>query len=128
MAEPKLHGVPAEKAKRSRSEQDARTVSLQLLSEGQRLFALGKVLDARKRFFAAMDGPVPEVLLALARSFDTHYLGKLQAPDGAPDMSRATALYERAAERGSQEAKAELERIRRPQGGQPPPAEAPAQR
>lgn len=119
---------------RPRSEQDARMVSLQLLSEGSRLFTLGKVLEARKRYFAAMDGPVPEVLLALARTFDVFYLSKLQQPDGAPDMARALALYERAAERGSVEAKADLQRIRGEPAGQPgeqqavPPASAPPQR
>ena len=112
---------PADRAKRTRSDNDARTVSLQLLAEGQRLFAIGKVMEARRRYFAAMDGPVPEVLLSLARSFDTHYLSRLQNPDGAPDMTRALALYERAAERGSAEANADLARIR--SGSQQPPPE-----
>lgn len=103
---------PADRASRTRSDSDARTVSLQLLAEGQRLFAIGKVMEARRRYFAAMDGPVPDVLLALARSFDTHYLSRLQNPDGAPDMTRAMALYERAAERGSPEANADITRIR----------------
>ena len=83
-----------------------------LLLEGQRLFNQGRVLDARRRFIAAMNGPVPEVLLALARSYDTYYLSRLPAADAAPDMQRALVLYERAVERGAIEANADLERTR----------------
>lgn len=83
-----------------------------LLSEGQRLFNQGRVLDARRRFIAAMNGPVPEVLLALARSYDTYYLSRLPTADAAPDMQRALVLYERAVERGAIEANADLERTR----------------
>jgi len=45
-----------------------------LLAEGLALFEAGKVVQARRRFIGAMNGPVPEVLLALARSYDTYYL------------------------------------------------------
>ncbi len=83
-----------------------------LLLEGQRLFDQGRVLDARRRFIAAMNGPVPEVLLALARSYDTYYLSRLPIADAAPDMQRALVLYERAVERGAIEANADLERTR----------------
>lgn len=90
---------------------DAVTVE-RLLVEGQRLFEAGKVLEARRRFIAAMNGPVPEVLLALARTYDTYYLSRLPAADAAPDMQRALVLYERAVERGAIEANADLERTR----------------
>jgi hypothetical protein len=102
--------VPA--APRTPPEAPDPTVTERQLEEGRKLFAEGKVIEARKRFIAAMNGPVPEALLALARSFDTHYLSLLPSSDGAPDMARAHDLYERAGERGAAEAVADLERIR----------------
>ena len=90
---------------------DPRAVA-QLLADGQGLFEAGKVKEARRRFIAAMNGPVPEVLLALARSYDTYYLSRLPSADAPPDMQRALVLYERAAERGAVEANADLERTR----------------
>lgn len=96
------------------------------LEEGRKLFALGKVIDARKRFIAAMNGPIPEALLALARSFDTFYLSQLPSSDGAPDMSRALTLYERAQERGSTEAAADIERVKAIFAAQKNPAPTPA--
>lgn len=83
-----------------------------MLSEGQAFFDSGKVLQARRRFIAAMNGPNPEVLLALGRSYDTYYLSRLPASDAAPDMQRALVLYERALERGANTATADLERTR----------------
>jgi len=83
-----------------------------MLSEGLALFEQGKVVQARRRLVAAMNGPVPEVLLALARSYDTYYLSRLPTADGAPDMQRALVLYERALERGAKEAAPDLERTR----------------
>jgi len=84
----------------------------EMLAEGLALFDQGKVTQARRRFVAAMNGPVPEVLLALARSYDTYYLSRLPTSDGAPDMQRALILYERALERGAGEAAPDLERTR----------------
>lgn len=76
------------------------------------MFAAGKVLDARKRFIAALNGLSPDATLAFARTFDTHYLSKLQSSDGAPDMQRALQLYTSAVERGSTEARPDLDRTR----------------
>lgn len=84
----------------------------EMLAEGLTLFEQGQVVQARRRFVAAMNGPVPEVLLALARSYDTYYLSRLPTADGAPDMQRALVLYERALERGAKEAAPDLERTR----------------
>jgi hypothetical protein len=84
----------------------------EMLAEGQTLFDQGKVVEARRRFVAAMNGPVPEVLLALARSYDTYHLSRLPTADGAPDMQRALVLYERALERGAKDAAPDLERTR----------------
>ena len=86
--------------------------SAKMLSEGQSLFDSGKVLQARRRFIAAMNGPNPEVLLALGRTYDTYYLSRLPASDAAPDMQRALVLYERALERGANSATGDLERTR----------------
>lgn len=91
---------------------DRRLISRELVAEGQRLFSMGQVMEARKRYFAAMDGMIPEVLLALARSFDGHYISKVPHPDGVQDLVRARALYERAAEHGSKDAVADLARIK----------------
>jgi hypothetical protein len=83
-----------------------------MLAEGLALFEQGKVVQARRRFVAAMNGPVPEVMLALARSYDTYYLSRLPTSDAAPDMQRALILYERALERGAGEAAPDLARTR----------------
>lgn len=90
---------------------DVQTTEVQL-EEGRTLFAAGQVIESRKRFMAALNGPIPEALLALARSFDTFYLSQLPRSDGAPDVTRATILYERAVERGSVEAQADLARLK----------------
>lgn len=83
-----------------------------MLLEGQTLFDSGKVVHARRLFMAAMNAPVPDVMLALARSYDTYYLSRLPSSDAAPDMQRALVLYERAMERGAADAAADLERTR----------------
>lgn len=83
-----------------------------MLADGKALFEAGKVVEARRRFLAAMNGPLPDVLLALAKSYDTYYLSRLPAADAAPDMQRALVLYGRAVERGAVEANADLERTR----------------
>ena len=88
------------------------SVHARLLAQGRQLFAAGKVLDARKRFISAINGLSPEATLALGRTFDTHYLSQLKSSDGAPDMQRALQLYQSAVERGSADAKADLDRTR----------------
>lgn len=91
---------------------DDPAIVAELLAEGQALFDAGQVVQARRRFIAAMNGPVPEVLLALARSYDTYYLGRLPSSDAAPDMQRSLVLYERALARGAPTAEPDLERTR----------------
>lgn len=90
-----------------------------LLAEGRQLFDKGKVIEARKRIIAALNGLSPNATLALARTFDTHYLSKLPSSDGAPDMQRALQLYQSAVDRGATDANADLERIRQTLGLQP---------
>lgn len=86
--------------------------AVRMLTEGETLFEAGKVVQARRLFMAAMNGPVPDVVLALARSFDTYYLSRLPSSDAPPDMQRALVLYERAMERGAINAAGDLERTR----------------
>ena len=89
-----------------------RDESVRLVTEGQQLFDEGKVVEARRRFIAALNGLSPEATLALARSFDTHYLYKLAKSDGAPDMQRALQLYQSAVQRGAKDAQEDLDRLR----------------
>lgn len=117
---------PPPATKSEQAAQDSRMITAELLAEGRRLFGLGMVIEARKRFFAATDGAKPEVLLALARTFDIHYLGALQKPDGAPDMDRALALYRKAAEQGAQEALEDIARIEKASAPAPAPVSTPA--
>jgi hypothetical protein len=91
---------------------DDPTAAAKMFSDGQALFDAGKVVQARRLFIAAMNGPLPDVMLALARSYDTYYLSRLPTSDAAPDMQRALVLYERALERGATNAAADLERTR----------------
>jgi hypothetical protein len=91
---------------------DDEATAAKMLSEGQALFDAGKVAQARRLFVAAMNGPIPDVMLALARSYDTYYLSRLPASDSAPDMQRALVLYERAMERGAVNAATDLDRTR----------------
>ncbi|MFV0298079.1 MAG: hypothetical protein ACK5JT_18400 [Hyphomicrobiaceae bacterium] len=84
-----------------------------LLMDGRALFEAGRVAEARRRFLVAMSSPHADVLLALARTYDTYYLSRLPAVDAAPDMQRALVLYQRAVAQGSVEANADLERTSR---------------
>ena len=105
-------GSPASPAEASPAADPPVSVNARLLEQGRQLFAAGKVLDARKRFISAINGLSPEATLALGRTFDTHYLSQLKSSDGAPDMQRALQLYQSAVERGSADAKADLDRTR----------------
>lgn len=118
--------APPPTSKPDRAAEDSRVITAELLAEGRRLFGLGMVIEARKRLFAAMDGAKPDVFLALARTFDIHYLSGLQKPDGAPDMDRAMALYRKAAEQGAQEALEDIARIEKASLPAPVPVPSPA--
>ena len=98
-----------------------REASGRLVAEGQQLFLDGKVVEARRRFIAALNGLSPEATLALARSFDTHYLYKLAKSDGAPDMQRAMQLYQSAVQRNAKDAQEDLDRVRATLGLQKQP-------
>ena len=83
----------------------------QLLEEGRSLFRSGEVLAARERYVAALNAPLPEVLLELARTYDPNYLAKLAKADADADVERARALYEQSMTLGSQAAQADLARL-----------------
>jgi TPR repeat protein len=91
---------------------EGRATAAKMLSDGEALFGAGKVVEARRLFTAAMNGPIPDAMLALARTYDTYHLTRLPSSDAAPDMQRALLLYERAMERGALNAAADLERTR----------------
>jgi len=82
-----------------------------LLQEGRALFQQGKVLAAREKFVGALTAPLPDVLLALARSYDPNYLDTLPNPDADADVDRARALYEQAVALGSTAAEEDLGRL-----------------
>src|SRR5262249_44149144 len=73
--------TPASAVDQSLPLADDPTAATQMLSEGEALFDVGKVQEARRLFMAAMNGPVPDVLLALARSYDTYHLSRLPSSD-----------------------------------------------
>lgn len=105
--------------------------SKRLLAEGNRLFAAGDVVKARERFLAAMNGPIPEVMLVFARSYDPYYLSRLPRSNAAPDPQRAVTIYEGAVRQGSTDAEADLQRLRKslatsPAGTPIPPRSAPS--
>lgn len=83
----------------------------QLLEEGRSLFRAGEVLAARERYVAALNAPLPEVLLELARTYDPNYLDRLPKSDADADLDRARALYEQAVTLGSKPAEADLARL-----------------
>jgi hypothetical protein len=90
----------AQPAPRTAPAPDERATSRQLLADGRQLFAAGKVVDARRRFIAALSGSSPEATWALAQSFDPHYLADLKNNDATADAERAFLLYQSAVERG----------------------------
>lgn len=112
LSKPAPETVDSIQAANERARLEARIISRQLYEEGERLISMGRVIEGRTRLFAAMEGANPDVLLALARSFDAFYLSKLGSSDGAPDPVRAVALYQRAIERGSQQAAEDLARLK----------------
>ena len=76
------------------------------------MFLTGKVVDARRRFIAALSGSSPEATWALAQSFDPHYLSQLTSNDSTPDAERALLLYQSAIERGARGAQVDLDRLK----------------
>ncbi len=89
-----------------------RLQSARLIAEGRKLFERGQVIEARRRYIAALNSLSPEATFALAQTFDTHYLAKLPASDGAPDVGRAFQLYTTAVDKGLKEAEPDLARLR----------------
>lgn len=99
-----------------------RLQTARLVAEGKKLLQEGKVIEARRRFIAALNALSPEATVELARSFDTFYLSKLATSDGAPDMQRALRLYQTAIERGAKDAESDIARVKAALAGQALPA------
>jgi hypothetical protein len=76
------------------------------------LFEAGKVIEARKQLSALLDAMPAEANLALAQTFDPHYLTKLKASDAPADLGRALQLYTTAMQSGSKDAEPDLARLR----------------
>ena len=87
------------------------------IQQGRELFRRGQVLRARETFLVAVTEAPASMLLELARTFDTRYLSTLTTSDGQADPQRALSLYEEAVKHGSQEAGAEIDRLRREHPG-----------
>jgi hypothetical protein len=75
------------------------------------LFRGGEVLAARERYVAALNAPLPEVLLELGRTYDPNYLDRLPRSDADADIERARALYEQVSTLGSKAAEVDLARL-----------------
>ena len=113
LASPPSQGRPAPLAQAVRR---TPVSGAQLLEEGRMLFRTGEVLAARERYVAALNAPLPDVLLELARTYDSNYLDRLPKTDADADAGRARALYEQASTLGSKAAELDLARL---QGGTP---------
>lgn len=105
--------APAGKATPEAASLAQTEASARMLAEGDRLFASGDVVKARERYLGAMNGPIPEVMLAFGRSFDPYYLAKLPRANAGPDVQRAITIYEGAVRQGAKQAEADLERLRK---------------
>lgn len=90
----------------------AASPALSQIAEGRKLFAAGKVLDARNRFNAQLQAAPADANLALAQSFDPHYVTQLKSSDAGPDLGRALQLYTTAVQSGSKDAEPDLARLR----------------
>lgn len=86
-------------------------VAQQLLDEGRAFFKDGEVVKARQRFNSAVSAPLGVVLLEVGRTYDAHYLTKLDHADVSADAAQARKLYEQAIKLGNHDAKAELDRV-----------------
>lgn len=82
-----------------------------VVKEADALMQQGKVLAARKRLVAAMNGSNAPVIFAFARTYDPDEIGALSSADAPADTRRAKALYDHARLLGSKEAVAALKRL-----------------
>ncbi len=123
-----LHGQPSAGVpnRAAKAAGEDRLETARLIAEGKKLFQEGKVIEARRRFVAALHALSPEATVELARTFDTFYLSKLATSDGAPDMQRALRLYQTAMERGARDADFDMGRVKAALEGQAVPAISPA--
>ena len=64
-----------------------------VLQRGHGLMAKGDVAAARVLFVQGMEFGSPEAALALGRSFDPEFLGRVPNANAEPDAGRAEAMY-----------------------------------
>lgn len=86
--------------------------ALAQIAEGRKIFAAGKVLEARSRISAQLQAAPADANLALAQTFDPHYVTQLKSSDAGPDLGRALQLYTTAVQAGSKDAEPDLARLR----------------
>jgi hypothetical protein len=83
----------------------------QLVAQGERYLAQGKVGGARLFFRQAADAGFALAAIRLAATFDPAELSRLQVQGIAPDAAEARRWYERARELGAPEAEERLARL-----------------
>jgi hypothetical protein len=93
------------------AEKAAAAADEQVVKEADALMQQGKVLAARKRLVAAMNGSNAPVIFAFARTYDPDEIAALSRADAPADTRRAKALYDHARLLGSKEAVAALKRL-----------------
>ena len=124
---PDAHGrsplvpLPARAAPQNRSKQEVprppelsaeeRERAEQLVVQGDRYLAEGKVAGARLFFRQAADAGFIAAVIRLAATYDPSELARLQVQGIAPDPAEARKWYERAQELGAPEAEERLARL-----------------
>ena len=83
----------------------------ELLAQGERYLAQGKVGGARLFFRQAADAGNARAAMRLAATYDPAELASLKVQGVAPDLAEARKWYERARELGAAEADARLARL-----------------
>jgi hypothetical protein len=90
---------------------EARERAEQLVIQGDRYLAEGKVAGARLFFRQAADAGLVAAVIRLAATYDPSELARLQVQGIAPDPAEARKWYERARELGAPEAEERLARL-----------------
>src|SRR5262245_49529470 len=90
---------------------EARRRAEQLVSQGDRYLAEGKVAGARLFFRQAADAGFVAAMIRLAATYDPTELSRLQVQGIAPDPTEARKWYERARDLGAPEAEERLARL-----------------
>lgn len=84
-----------------------------LLERGNRLLAAGDIASARQFFGRAVEAGSPAAALAMARTYDPHFLRLINPVGMGADTARAMAWYRQAAKAGDAEAARRLQSLER---------------